>query len=85
MLAKEFMKLAGDSQFGVWLPIVPLVAASFAVLFIPIRMWLTRPRHAGGANSMFGLCVFLQKVAITGFVYSAIRLTWHFANSESTG
>jgi hypothetical protein len=88
-----FVTLANDSRLGPVLAIVPMTAASLAVLFIPIRktpgplnppaLGAAHPPCAPALKSLFGVTVFLQKVAITSFVYSAIRLVSHIVQSTS--
>jgi hypothetical protein len=86
-----FVTLATESQLGAGLAIVPMTAASLAVLFIPIRktpgplnppaLGAAHPACAPALKSLFGVCIFLQKVAISSFVYSAIRLVSHIVQT----
>jgi hypothetical protein len=88
---KFFVTLANKSQLGAGLAIVPMTAASLAVLFIPIKktpgplnpppLGAANPPCAPALKSLFGVCIFLQKVAITSFVYSAIRLVAHIVET----
>ncbi|HEX4142328.1 MAG TPA: hypothetical protein VHY91_02165 [Pirellulales bacterium] len=81
-----FVELANDSRLGAPFAVLPVTAASLAVLFIPIRKSQGPPPSActPSLKSMFGVCIFLQKVAITSFVYAAIRLMSHIVQGSQS-
>ena len=78
-VAEQFVRLCHAAGLPLWLPICPLITASFAVLFIPVQKGPSKAEATGALKMMFAADVFLQKIAITAFAFSVLRLAVHAA------
>ncbi len=78
-VAEQFVRLCQGAGLPLWLPISPLITASFAVLFIPVQKGPSKGEATSALRMMFAVDVFLQKIVITAFVFSVLRLAVHAA------
>ena len=78
-VAEQFVHLCRGAGLPLWLPISPLITASFAVLFIPVHKGSSKGEATSALRMMFVTDVFLQKIVITAFAFSVLRLAVHAA------